>query len=244
MAANADHPLALTGPPGRQRHRDTGAGEEHEDAGRVGAALTVDARVEDPGDQERRAGQDQDQRPDRAGPLRRHAVARAGSAGSGSACRPSPRRRRTRGSRSSRRRTSCRRRCRGTRAPGRPARGRWPGRRPRTAPAGISSVVTNELVTRKTLIITAAVVSSRLVPRIRPAGPRLGVGRVATDVRHHRDPGLEAGHPERELGEDDQRDPDHGQRVAVLLGERRAPVGHEVGVRRRSATGRPRSRRR
>ena len=31
-------------------------------------------------------------------------------------------------------------------------------------------MVTNELVTRKTLIITAAVVSSRLAPRIRPAG--------------------------------------------------------------------------
>ncbi len=36
--------------------------------------------------------------------------------------------------------------------------------------AGISRVVTNELVTRKTLISTAAAVRSRLVPRIRPVG--------------------------------------------------------------------------
>ncbi len=94
----------------------------------------------------------------------------------------------------------------------------------------ISSVVTNELVTRKMLIITAAVVSSRLVPRIRPVGLRLGVGRVAADVRHHRDAGLEAGHAQGQLGEDDERDPDHGQGVAVLLGEGRGPVGHEVRV--------------
>ena len=36
--------------------------------------------------------------------------------------------------------------------------------------AGISSVVTKLVVTRKTLMITAAVVSSRRVPAIRPAG--------------------------------------------------------------------------
>ena len=89
-------------------------------------------------------------------------------------------------------------------------------RRARTAAGGISSVVTNELVTRKTLIITAAVVRSRLVSRIRPVGVRLGVAGVAADVRHHRDAGLEAGHAQRELGEDEQGDPDHHHGVAVL----------------------------
>ena len=78
-------------------------------------------------------------------------------------------------------------------------------------------MVTKELVTRKTLIITAAVVSSRLVPRIRPVGrASVSVG-SPLHVRHHRDAGLEAGHAQRQLGEDDQRDPDHRQRVAVLL---------------------------
>ena len=38
------------------------------------------------------------------------------------------------------------------------------------ADAGISNVVTNALVIRNTLMITAATVSSRLVPRIRPRG--------------------------------------------------------------------------
>ena len=43
-------------------------------------------------------------------------------------------------------------------------------------------------------MITAAVVSSRRVPRIRPRGRGGGVGGVAAHVRHHRDAGLEAGH--------------------------------------------------
>ena len=89
-------------------------------------------------------------------------------------------------------------------------------------------------------MITAAVVSSRLVPRIRPAGPVLGVGGVAADVRHHRDAGLEAGHAQRQLGEDHQRDRDHHQRVAVLLGERgassRAP---RAGASRRATATTP-----
>ncbi len=65
-------------------------------------------------------------------------------------------------------------------------------------------------------MITAAVVSSFLVSRIRPIGPLLGVAGVAADVRHHRDAGLEPGQAERQLGEDEQRDGDHHHRAAVL----------------------------
>ncbi len=63
-----------------------------------------------------------------------------------------------------------------------------------------------------------------------PRGAGLGVGRIAVDVGHHRDARLEAGHAQGQLGEDDERDPDHRHGVAVLLGEGRAPVGHEVRV--------------
>ena len=62
-----------------------------------------------------------------------------------------------------------------------------------------------------------------------PAGrPLLGVVRVALDVRHHRDAGLEAGQAERQLREDEQRDADHQRGVAVLGGQRVRPVGDHV----------------
>ncbi len=71
------------------------------------------------------------------------------------------------------------------------------------------------VATRKTLIITAAVVSSRRVPRMRRSG-RPGARRLAVDLRHDRHAGLEAGEAERELGEHEQREPDGDERVAAV----------------------------
>ena len=56
-------------------------------------------------------------------------------------------------------------------------------------------------------MISAAAVSSLLVLRMRPAGRSLGVARVALDQRHDGDARLEAREPERELREDQERDP-------------------------------------
>ena len=50
-----------------------------------------------------------------------------------------------------------------------------------------------------TLMISAAVVSSLRVLRMRPVGLLGRVGRVALDQRHDRDAGLEAGQAERQL---------------------------------------------
>ena len=65
-------------------------------------------------------------------------------------------------------------------------------------------------------MITAAVVSSCVAPRIRPAGCSSVSSAAPLDVRHDRDAGLEPGQAERELREDEQRDRDHHQRAAVL----------------------------
>ena len=66
-------------------------------------------------------------------------------------------------------------------------------------------------------MIRAAVVSSFLVLPDPARGVLLGVPGLALDVGHHRDAGLEAGHAQRQLGEHQQRDRDHHDRVAVLL---------------------------
>ena len=226
----ADRRPALPRPARGERHRHRGGGDQHQHAGGVGAALGVDVGVEDPGDQERRAGEHQHQRPDGAGPLRRHAVAGQVARDQVEHARPSPRRRRTRGSRWWRRRRRCRSRCRGTRAPGRPAPGRSPSPPGWNSAAGISSVVTKELVIRKTLMITAAVVSSRLVPRIRPRGAASvslaspwTCGITATPVSK---PDM----PSASFGKTSSATADHHQRVAVLGGQRRRPVGHHRGV--------------
>ena len=55
----------------------------------------------------------------------------------------------------------------------------------------------------------------------------LGVAGVALHLRHHRDPGLEPGQAERELGEDQQRDADHHPGAGVVGGQRRRPVGDQ-----------------
>lgn len=59
-------------------------------------------------------------------------------------------------------------------------------------------------------------------------GLLLGVVEVAFDVRHDRDAGLEAGQAKGQLREDQQRDADHGDDVAVLGGQGAGPVGDHV----------------
>ena len=58
----------------------------------------------------------------------------------------------------------------------------------------------------------------------------LVVARTAVHVGGHRHPGLEPGEAERELGEDQQRHRDHGQRAPVLLGEGGPPVADHLRV--------------
>ena len=73
-------------------------------------------------------------------------------------------------------------------------------------------------------MMSAAVVSSLRVLRTRPAGfASVSLG-LALDLRHDGDAGLEPGHAQRELGEDQQRDADHHARASVGGGQRRPPV--------------------
>ena len=72
--------------------------------------------------------------------------------------------------------------------------------------------------------MTAAVVSRRRAPLIRPSGFCLGVRCVAADLRHDGDAGLEAGEAQGQLREDQQRDAHHHQRVAVGRGQGQPPV--------------------
>ena len=121
------------------------------------------------------------ERPGRARPLGRHAVARqvarhqVQQAGH----------RRRAGEPEDRDRAdvvdACRSRCRGARAPGTRARGRRPGRRAGTPPPESARVVTKLLPISITLMISAAVASSFFVLRIRPSGaPSVSVGVAAT----------------------------------------------------------------
>jgi hypothetical protein len=80
------------------------------------------------------------------------------------------------------------------------------------------------------LMMIAAVASSLRAPAIRPMGLALGVPRRALDLRHDGDAGLEPGQAQRQLGEHDQGDADHDQRVAVLARQRRGPVSGDRGV--------------
>ena len=75
------------------------------------------------------------------------------------------------------------------------------------------------LPTSMTLMISAAVVSSFFPLRMRPCGCDGVSSGIAGDERHHGDAGLEAGQPERQAREQQQRDHDH-LRDAAVLGER------------------------
>ena len=234
----------LPAPSGGQRHGDRRGRHQHQHAGGVGAALRVDVRVEDPGDQEGDGGEHQHQRPDRLRPFRCHAVPgevaghqveQPGHRGGAGEPQDGDRRERRR---------RCRSRCRGTRARGRPAPGRSPRRPAGTPPAGSAAVVMMLEVIRKTLMITAAVVSSRRVPRIRPAGLSSVSPASPRDLRHHRDAGLESGQSQRELREDQQRDADHhpGARVVRWSARSSSPgpgrrAGRCAPIRRRPRRG-------
>ena len=80
-------------------------------------------------------------------------------------------------------------------------------------------------------MMTAAVVSSRRVPSIRPAGLSSVSPAPPLDLRHHRHARFEAGQAQGQFGEDQQRDADHHERVAVRGGQGLPPVpdGHRVG---------------
>ena len=112
---------------------------------------------------------------------------------------------------------ACRSRCRGTRARGRPAPGRWP------APPGWNSALRDQQRRdeaggdqedahdhrgRGEQPLGAADPARRALPRCRRRRPRT-CGITATPVS-------KPDRPERQLGEDQQGDADHHQRVAVL----------------------------
>ena len=111
-------------------------------------------------------------------------------------------------------------------------------RPPRTAAWGISRVVTRLLGISSTLMISAAVVSSLRVLRMRPPGFCGRVGRVALDQRHDDHAGLEAGEAEGQLREEQQGGPDH-QRAGCRgpASEPQSPVAEHV-----ADAGRPRYR--
>ena len=222
--------------PGRERDRDRRRGHQHQHAGRVGAGLGVDVGSKEHRHHEADEREDEHQRPGRARPVGRHAVARQVAGHDVEQARPSPRRRRTRESESSRCRRRCRSRRRDTRGPDRPGRGHSPRPPSSNASCGISRVVTKLLAMSSTLMISAAVVSS--LPGVADAArrvPRVSVGSPLTSgITDHA--GLEAGQPERQLREEEAAaTPTISDRTAVL--ERRARPAScraSVGIAARS----------
>ena len=139
--------------PGRERDGDRGRGDHRQHAGRVGAGLGVDIGPEEHRHDEADRGEDQHQRAGRPRPVGRHAVARqvarhdVEQAGHRRrAGEPEDQDRADVVDRAEARRRDARGR-------GRPARGRWPRRPPRTPLRGISSVVTKLLAISSTLMI-------------------------------------------------------------------------------------------
>ena len=208
---------------------DGSRGHQHQHAGGVGAALGVDVGIEDPGDEERGAGQDEHQRADGAGPLRRHAVAGQVAGDQVEHARPSPRRRRTTGSGWSRRRRRCRRRRPGTGAPGRPAPGRWR--------AAVLELLRRDQQRRHQArgdeVDAHDAGGHRQQPLgvADPAGGTLG-GRRRCRPRRGSSPRLRSRSRTcraRAWGTG-ERDRDHQRDVAVLRGQRAGPVGDHVAV--------------
>jgi len=67
--------------------------------------------------------------------------------------------------------------------------------------------------------------------RQQPPGVTNAICRLRSrDQRHDRDTGLEAGQSECKFREEHQRDPDHGQHVAVTRKERAAPAPDGLGM--------------
>ncbi len=222
----ADGPAGLAGGPGGDGDGDRGGADQHEYAGGVGAALGVHAGVEEPGDQEGDQGEHDDHRPDRLRPVRRHAVAGevAGqqvehARHGGGTGEPEDR----------------------------------DGGQVVDAAEGVAEVLVGQVGERASVGLAALLEGflrdqqggdeaggdqehahdqrgggEQLAGAADPAGRLLlGVVRVALDVRHDGDAGLEAGEAEGEFGEGHQGDADHGDDVAVLGGERVRPVGHD-----------------
>ena len=128
-----------------------------------------------------------------------------------------------------RRRTPCRSRCRGSRAPGRPAPGRWRVAAGLELPAG-DQQRGDEAAGDQEDAHDRGGRGQQPLGAADPSGGRcLGVAGVALDVGHHRDAGLEAGHAERELGEDQQgrRRPSDGLPCWAVSAGR--PVGDHGG---------------
>ena len=212
-----------------QRHGHRGRGDEHQHAGRVGAALRVDVRVEQPGDQEGDGREDEDQRAYRAGPVRRHPV--PGQVARHQVEQAGHRRRAGEPEDRDRRDVV------GGAERGAEVLVGQVGQRPAVGGAawlelvgGISNVVTKLVVIRKTLMITAAVVSSRRVPLIRPAGfcsvsvsAPVTSGMTATPVSN-------PDRPSASLGNTSRATPIMTSGLPYLPGQRRGPVPDDRGV--------------
>jgi hypothetical protein len=219
--------LALA--PGGERHGDGRRRDEHEDAGRVRAALRVDAGVEDHRDQEGGRGEHEDERSHGPGPGRRHPVpgkvARHQVEQPGHGRRPGEpedRDRRDVVHRAERAAEVGVGEVRERAAVGRPARFE---RRVRDEHGGDDAARD-----QKDAHDHGGRGEQALGPADPPDRALLGVAAVTLDVRHDGDAGLEAGQAKGELGEHDQRDADHDDRIAMLPRERGRPVTDERRV--------------
>ena len=175
-----------------------------------------------------------DERPVRARPFRRHAVARQVARHEVQ----QPGHRRRAGKPEDRDRADVVERAeaarRSARARDTPARGRRPDARAGTRRRESARAVTKLLPCSITLMISAAVRSSFFVLRMRPSGlSSVSVG-VAPHERHHRHAGLEPRQAERELGKQDDRHraPSsagcRAARTATPSSRRRAPDGAQI----------------
>ncbi|MCY1224670.1 hypothetical protein D9M72_368380 [compost metagenome] len=223
-------------PTGRQCDRHRSRGHQHQDAGGVGAALGVDVGVEEPGDQESDRSEHEHQRPHRPRPPRGHTVA-------GQVPRDQVQQARHRG------------------GAGEPENGDGAhvihgpetraevlvGQKRQGAAVGLASGL--EFLLRDQDHGREAggdqesthddgrggqEPSGPLDPADRPI---FGIPGPALDLRHHGHPGLETGQAQRQLREDQQRDPDHHERIPVRGGQCLPPAAHGNGVSKRFKDG-------
>ena len=199
-----------------------GAGDHHrQDAGGVGAGLGVDVGLEDDGDDDADRRVDEDDRPDRAAPLRRHAV--AGQVARHDVDQAGHRR----GAGEPQDQDAAdvvggaEHLAERARAPGRPAPGRWPRRPSSNSSGGISTVVM-KLVSEQVDAHDQRGSGEQLAGVPDPRGePLLGGPAVGGDQRHHADAGLEPGQAEHQQREGDDRRADQVAEAAAAGGEAR-----------------------
>ena len=215
-------------------HRQRGRRHQHQHAGRVRAPLRLDVGVEDDRDEERDAGEQRDERPRRARPFGRHAVARQVS---GHEIQQARHRRRARKPEDGDRADVVDRPEHIAEVVMGEVRERTPGRLATFAERLGGNEERRDERAADEQHAHDQRGGTKQLPRVPNAARRTfrGIAGISFHQRHHGDAGLESRQAQRELRKEQKRHEQHRHRVGVLCQERVRPAGQVLGMRQHLA---------